>query len=162
MSKIHIEKNHNFTIVNNEVLRNKNLSLKAKGLFAFMWSLPDDWDYSVAGLTKILKEGKDAINEALKELERERYLVRTVQRKGGKFANIDYTLYETPQNLPFTDFPQTGNPITENPQQINTKKNQTKKKSNKEKTSFPTEMSGGAAFSQIANSEKNEDGIRVF
>lgn len=77
MGKIQINRRNNFTMVSNHVLRNENLSLKAKGLYAYMWSLPDSWDYSVAGLTKVLKEGKSAINEALKELEHEGYLVRT-------------------------------------------------------------------------------------
>ena len=70
MGKIKINKGGNYTVISNHVLQNNNLSLKAKGLYAFMWSLPDTWDYSVSGLTKVLKEGRDAINEALKELER--------------------------------------------------------------------------------------------
>ena len=96
MSKIKVNKQSNFTMVSNHVLRNANLSLKAKGLYAYMWSLPEDWDYSVSGLTKVLKEGRDAINEALKELEREGYLVRTILRSGGKFSDMDYMLNETP------------------------------------------------------------------
>lgn len=93
MGKIQINRRNNFTMVSNHVLRNENLSLKAKGLYAYMWSLPDSWDYSVAGLTKVLKEGKSAINEALKELEHEGYLVRTILRKGGKDKlHISFTL----------------------------------------------------------------------
>ena len=96
MGKIKINKGGNYTVISNHVLQNNNLSLKAKGLYAFMWSLPDTWDYSVSGLTKVLKEGRDAINEALKELEREGYLVRSILRKGGKFTDMDYTLNEFP------------------------------------------------------------------
>ena len=106
MGKIKLNRKDNFTIISNSILKNPNLTLKAKGLYAYMWSLPDDWDYSVAGLTKVLKEGKDAINEALKELEREGYLVRTILRAGGKFADMDYILHETPQKVPFTENPQ--------------------------------------------------------
>lgn len=119
MGKIKLNKKDNYTIISNSVLKNKNLSLKAKGLYAYMWSLPDDWDYSVAGLVAVLKEGKQAINEALKELEREGYLVRTILRKGGKFSDMDYILNEFPQFLPFTDFPQAEKPLTENPPQQN-------------------------------------------
>lgn len=129
MGKIKLNKKDNYTIISNHVLRNKNLSLKAKGLYSYMWSLPDDWDYSVAGLVAVLKEGKDAINEALKELEREGYLVRTILRKGGKFSDMDYILNEFPQ--PFTENPQAEKPITENPQQLNTN---ITKKNNKEKS----------------------------
>lgn len=101
MGKINVVKRDNFTVINNHVLQNKNLSLKAKGLYAFMWSLPPDWDYSVNGLVSVLKEGRDAINEALKELEREGYLVRSISRSGGKFSDMDYCLNEIPD--PFRD-----------------------------------------------------------
>lgn len=95
MGKIRVNSG-GYTTINNCVLQDPNLSLKAKGLYAFMWSLPDTWDYSVSGLTKVLKEGRDAINEALKELEREGYLVRSILRKGGKFTDMDYTLNAVP------------------------------------------------------------------
>lgn len=131
MGKIKINRKDNFTIISNSILKNPNLTLKAKGLYAYMWSLPDDWDYSVAGLTKVLKEGKDAINEALKELEREGYLVRTILRAGGKFADMDYILHETPQKVPFTENPQAEKSDAENPQQINTNKTKEKKKKSK-------------------------------
>lgn len=154
MSKIKINKQSNFTMVSNHVLRNTNLSLKAKGLYAYMWSLPEDWDYSVSGLTKVLKEGRDAINEALKELEREGYLVRTILRSGGKFSDMDYILNETPS--PFTGFPHTVNPLTENPQQSNTI--QTKEK--KTKDPFPTEKGRASkkssSYDEVFNAPENE------
>lgn len=155
MSKIKINKQSNFTMVSNHVLRNTNLSLKAKGLYAYMWSLPEDWDYSVSGLTKVLKEGRDAINEALKELEREGYLVRTILRSGGKFSDMDYMLNETPS--PFTGFPHTVNPLTENPQQSNTI--QTKEK--KTKDPFPTEKGRASkkssSYDEVFNAPENEN-----
>lgn len=154
MSKIKVNKQSNFTMVSNHVLRNTNLSLKAKGLYAYMWSLPEDWDYSVSGLTKVLKEGRDAINEALKELEREGYLVRTILRSGGKFSDMDYMLNETPS--PFTGFPHTVNPLTENPQQSNTI--QTKEK--KTKDPFPTEKGRASkkssSYDEVFNAPENE------
>lgn len=154
MSKIKVNKQSNFTMVSNHVLRNANLSLKAKGLYAYMWSLPEDWDYSVSGLTKVLKEGRDAINEALKELEREGYLVRTILRSGGKFSDMDYMLNETPS--PFTSFPHTVNPLTENPQQSNTI--QTKEK--KTKDPFPTEKGRASkkssSYDEVFNAPENE------
>ena len=154
MGKIQINRRNNFTMVSNHVLRNENLSLKAKGLYAYMWSLPDSWDYSVAGLTKVLKEGKSAINEALKELEHEGYLVRTILRKGGKFSDMDYILNETPS--PFTDFPSAEKPQAENQQQSNTL--QTKE----EKTKDPFLSEKGRAskksssYDTIFNAPENE------
>lgn len=151
MGKIKLNKKDNFTIISNSVLKNANLTLKAKGLYAYMWSLPDDWDYSVAGLTKVLKEGKDAINEALKELEREGYLVRTILRAGGKFADMDYILHETPQRVPFTENPQAENPFTENPQQINTNKTKEKEIETKKDKSFLEEQ---APFTKTPSSKQ--------
>lgn len=151
MGKIKLNKKDNFTIISNSVLKNANLTLKAKGLYAYMWSLPDDWDYSVAGLTKVLKEGKDAIKEALKELEREGYLVRTILRAGGKFADMDYILHETPQRVPFTENPQAENPFTENPQQINTNKTKEKEIETKKDKSFLEEQ---APFTKTPSSKQ--------
>lgn len=93
-----------------------------------MLSLPDDWDYSIEGLTKFLKDGRDRIKHCLTELESAGYLVRT-QRKAasGRFSSMEYTLYESPQaEKPLTENPSTENPLTEkplteNPIQLNTK-----------------------------------------
>ena len=147
MGKIKLDRKDNYTIISNSVLKNKNLSLKAKGLYAYMWSLPDDWDYSVTGLVTLLKEGKDAINEALKELEREGYLVRTILRKGGKFSDMDYILHEFPQFSPFT----------ENPQQLNT--NRTKKETTKDplpKVKGEQALSGKKSYKTIYDMPENK------
>ncbi len=78
-------------------LRSKNLSLKAIGLLCKVLSLPDDWEYSVAGLTSICKEGKQAIKTALDELEKWGYLEMTMltpdQTKSGRIEYV-YTFYE--------------------------------------------------------------------
>ena len=76
MAVIRVEKNRNFTTMSNYHLRDKDLSLKAKGLLSQILSLPDDWDYSVRGLASICLEGKDCIVTTLKELEIKGYLVR--------------------------------------------------------------------------------------
>lgn len=93
---IRVNKSNDYTIMSNHHFRNKNLTLRAKGLLSQMLSLPDDWDYSVDGLVAINKEGKETIQGALKELEQEGYLVRTrVQNEKGQFEYI-YDVYETP------------------------------------------------------------------
>ena len=71
---IRVQKNTDYTVMANFHLRDRNLSLKAKGLLSYMLSLPDDWDYSVSGLTKICKESTNCINNILKELEANNYL----------------------------------------------------------------------------------------
>ena len=72
MSVFKIEKTKDYTVMSNYHLRDKNLSYKAKGLLSFMLSLPDDWDYSLAGLCAISKESRDGIRAILKELQVEK------------------------------------------------------------------------------------------
>lgn len=101
----------NYTRLHNDAINNPKLSLKAKGLLLFMFSKPDGWNFSINGLKSQLKEGRDAIANILKELEKFKYLVRTeIRTKEGKFIDIQYNLYEEP----YTD-----NPITENPYSVN-------------------------------------------
>ena len=70
-------------------LRNKELSLKAKGLLSQMLSLPEDWDYTLAGLSHINREKIDAIREAVKELEKAGYIVRSRERdEKGRFGRV--------------------------------------------------------------------------
>lgn len=122
MSKITINKKSNYTTIDNNIFKNKNLSLKAKGLLTTMLSLPDEWDYTVNGLCSILKDGKSSIQSALKELEENGYLVRVQTKdKSGKFSSADYTLYEIPlTEKPLTENPPTDNPSTGNQPQLNT------------------------------------------
>ena len=68
MSVFRIEKTKDFTIMSNHHFKNKNLSLKAKGLLSLMLSLPENWDYTTRGLACICKDGVDSISTALKEL----------------------------------------------------------------------------------------------
>jgi hypothetical protein len=101
MAVIRVQKTENYTVMSNNHLRNKELSLKAKGLMSLMLSLPPSWDYSIGGLVAICKESHTSIRNALKELEENRYLIRKrVNTEKGYFA-YEYTLYEIP--LPHTE-----------------------------------------------------------
>jgi hypothetical protein len=99
MPVFRVEKNKSYTVMSNHHLRNRTLSLKAKGLLSQMLSLPEDWDYTLTGLASINRESKDAIRSAVKELEEAGYVVRrqTTDRKG-KFGSNEYVIYESPQN----------------------------------------------------------------
>ena len=55
--------------MSNYHLRDKNLSLKAKGLLSFMLSLPENWNYSLNGLCAKSKEQETVIKNTLKELK---------------------------------------------------------------------------------------------
>ena len=87
MAVFRVERTHNYTVMSNYHLRDKSLSLKAKGLLSQMLSLPEDWDYTLAGLARINAEGKDAIRAAVVELEKAGYVQRRqTTDKAGKFG----------------------------------------------------------------------------
>ena len=115
MAVFRVERNKGYTVMSNHHLRNKELSLKAKGLLSQMLSLPEDWDYTLKGLSLINREKIDAIREAIKELERAGYIVRSRERdEKGRLRGTDYIIYEQPPNL---DLPTLENPTLENPTQ---------------------------------------------
>ena len=119
MAVIRVEKNKNYTVMSNVHLRDKELSLKAKGLLSLLLSLPDNWKHSVNGLAAISKEGKAGINSGLQELEKAGYLVRRQQRgEHGKMAQVEYVVYEEPRP-PHTDFRDTAKPDAVNPDAAN-------------------------------------------
>lgn len=114
MSVFRIEKNRNYTVMSNHHLRNENISLKAKGLLSQMLSLPESWDYTLAGLARINKESIGAIRTAVWELEKAGYIKRRQGRDSkGKMTSIEYTIYEEPQ--PTTSPPTSEKPILEKP-----------------------------------------------
>lgn len=98
MSVIRTVKNENYTTMCNTHLRDKNLSLKAKGLLSMMLSLPDKWHYSVKGLEGICKESKNTINSVLNELEDNNYLVRRRRYCNGKISEWEYIIFENNEN----------------------------------------------------------------
>lgn len=131
MAVFRVEKNKGYTVMSNHHLRNPLLSLKSKGLLSQMLSLPDDWDYTLKGLSKINRESIDAIRTAIWELEQAGYIVRHQTRDAkGRLAAIEYTIYEQPKldepvsdkpllENPTSDNPTTENPTLENPTQLN-------------------------------------------
>ncbi len=147
MAVFRVEKTRDYTVMANHHLKNKDLSLKSKGLLSQMLSLPEDWDYTLKGLSMINRESIDAIREAVRELERAGYIVRTRERNEyGHLKGTDYTIYEKPHLVvdpsdeikeplsanpalekPMLEKPILDNPVLEkptlgNPTQLNTKK----------------------------------------
>jgi hypothetical protein len=102
MAIIKIEKTKDYTIMSNYHLRDKELSLKAKGLLSLMLSLPNNWNYSVQGLVAICKENETAINSALNELKTNKYLkvykVLPNKDKGRTTLDYLYMIYEKPND----------------------------------------------------------------
>lgn len=136
-----VERNKGYTVMSNHHLRNAELTLKAKGLLSQMLSLPENWDYTLKGLSHINRESIDAIRTAVWELEQAGYITRKQGRdEKGKMTPIEYTIFEQPQETaaaqdekpdepcpvlenptpakrsnPLLDFPTTDNPIPDNP-----------------------------------------------
>jgi hypothetical protein len=134
MAVFRVERNTGYTVMSNHHLRNKELTLKAKGLLSQMLSLPENWDYTLAGLSYITWESIDAIRTAVWELEKAGYITRRQGRdEKGKMTAIEYTIYEQPQSpgshspglenptpgKPILENPTPGNPTLENPTQLN-------------------------------------------
>ncbi len=91
--------NQNFTVVPNEFLRNPNISAKAKGVYCYLTSLPDNWTIYKKEISGHFKDGYKSISNAFEELEEAGYLVSSEQQKdNGKFASKSYVLYQNPVN----------------------------------------------------------------
>ena len=145
MAVFRVEKTRDYTVMANHHLKNRALTLKAKGLLSLMLSLPEDWDYTLKGLSLISVEGIDAIREAVRELECAGYIIRSRERNGkGQLKGTEYVIYEKPhsseappggkkpvqenptldnptQEKPVLGSPALAEPIQENPTQLNTK-----------------------------------------
>ena len=143
MAVFRVERNTGYTVMSNHHLRNKELSLKAKGLLSQMLSLPEDWDYTLAGLSLINRESIDAIRTAVWELEKAGYITRRQGRdEKGKMTAIEYTIYEQPQppelDCPVLENPTADNPILENPTTDNpTSENPTQLNKDIQRTDLP-------------------------
>lgn len=132
MAVFRVDKTKDYTVMCNHHLRDKNLSLKAKGLLSLMLSLPDDWDYTLSGLACINKEKIDAIRTAVLELEQSGYITRKrIRNANGTLGDIEYTIHEKPKqeeptlenpilDNPMLVKPMLDEPMLENPTQLNT------------------------------------------
>ena len=148
MSVFRIHKTNNYTVMSNAHFKEKEMSLKAKGLLSLMLSLPDDWSYNISGLVKLSKDGKDSVMSALAELEKFGYLERKqVTNEKGQFAGVEYNIFEVPQPK---------NPISEN-------QNSEKQKAEKSNSEKPRQLSTNSINNEsinnldILNTKKNKD-----
>lgn len=92
-----VERNKNFTVMANYHLKDKRLSLKAKGLLSVMLSLPDDWNYNMKGLARLSKDGLDSVRSTVNELEWYGYVTRRrIRTETGQLADTEYLVRERP------------------------------------------------------------------
>lgn len=146
MSVIRVHKNKNFTVMSNVHLRDMDLSLKAKGLLSVMLSLPDNWNYSIAGLCSICKENETAIKSTIKELKERRYVIVDKkypnQTESKKYEYV-YHIFEEPQpenqevekqgveNLPLDNLPIENHPLNKRTDIQSTDKSNTDRENTK-------------------------------
>ena len=117
MSVFRVERTGDYTVMSNHHLKNRALSLKAKGLLSLILSLPDDWDYTLRGLAYISLESVDSVRKAVTELENEGYMTRTRTRdEQGRLRGTEYIIREQPvSEEPISEKPASEKPILENP-----------------------------------------------
>ena len=127
MSVLRKEKKGNFTVIDNAIFKDKDLSMKSIGLLCLMLALPDNWNYSIAGLVSIVSDGESAVRSSLKELEEAGYFRREQVREDGKIVKTEYVIseYKNFEN-PLVENPVVDNPVVENPPQVNTNTSNTK------------------------------------
>ena len=174
MPVFRVEKTSSYTVMSNHHLRNPDLTLKAKGLLSLMLSLPENWDYTLKGLSCICRENVDAIRTAVWELEKAGYITRRQGRdEKGKMTAIEYTIYEFPQppkpkkpvlENPIPDNPTTEIPVSENPTQLN-KDRSTKDLLNTDVSStysIPFQKEAAAPPERKGNGYTNMDAVRAY
>ena len=118
------KRNTPFVQIDKRPLQNKKLSWKAKGILAYILSLPDNWQLYLNELKEHATDGRDSTSSGFKELIEAGYIVKSRIRKAGQFKGFDYTVSDSPQTAspktenPKTVKPKTVKPKTENPQLI--------------------------------------------
>lgn len=121
MAIFKIHKEDNYTVLDNGIFKDKDLSLKALGLLCKMLSLPPDWDFSLAGLVAISKESTQAVRSALKELQDCGYvkITKSNNSQNGQMQ-YQYDIFETKQQTDAIQNPDVENPYVVNPSQLST------------------------------------------
>ncbi len=140
MPVFRVDKSRDYTVLSNNIFKDRTLSAKAKGLLAEMLSLPENWDYTLIGLSHLFSDGVDSVRQGIRELEEHGYVVRERKRDAkGRLGEMEYVIYETPhkavssentddapvcasptEDSPVLDFPMQAEPVQENPTQLYT------------------------------------------
>ncbi|MGE7916414.1 DnaD domain protein [Lysinibacillus xylanilyticus] len=111
-----VQKTENYVVLDKGFLNDSRLSWRAKGLLAYMLSLPNDWLFSISDLAIRSKCGRDTTANIIRELTNAGYIHKEQGRTNlGKFGKMDLLVFEKPQAAPFTENQVTENPLMENP-----------------------------------------------
>lgn len=169
MAIYRVERTKNYTVMSNYHLKDRELSLKAKGLLSMILSLPDEWNYTLRGLAAISKEGVDAIGSAVRELEKAGYIIRRQLRgANGRISDTEYTIYEQPHksdaevsnlNEPHTENPDMVKPSAKTTAELNTNTENTQRENTNR---VNTDVSNTHSFSHsVENAEQQDENIKA-
>lgn len=159
MAVFRVERTNNYTVMSNYHLRDKTISFKAKGLLSMMLSLPENWDYTLAGLARISLEGKDAVRAAVVELEKAGYVTRSrVRNEKGHLQGTEYVIRERPvfSAQPALEEPASENPTLEDTTQLNKDKNKITDSQITESFPFPSSLPAATAPTTAQQPEAKE------
>lgn len=152
-----VHKESDFTVIDNGIFRDVDLTSAERGFLCTILSLPEDWEFSTKGMREILPEGSSAVQAIINRLIKHGYCKkgRLFDEKTGRIVGYEYTFYEVKNGSkctlkPQRDFPQMENPAVESPalenqHQLNTISNQILNKSNTKER--------GSAFAPPAREE---------
>lgn len=116
MSILRNRTQESFTIVNQTITKDKELGITERGLLITILSLPDNWEFTIAGLQQILPDGKEKISNSLKKLEEAGYIERRQTKVNGKYGSNEIEVYqERTQCDEEAEKPSAENPSTETP-----------------------------------------------
>jgi hypothetical protein len=154
--------NKTYGIAPNNVLNDVELSFKAKGLYTYIQSKPDGWDFSVERIALQSKDGRESVAAGLKELENAGYLLRTPSiNDKGQFSGYDYTLYEQAQTVSGEsnhDLTVDGKPVDGKAVGLSnkeySKKDYSKKEKERESGNFEKKSTETLPFENVGHPEK--------
>lgn len=177
MAKMKKVKKDNFVIIDSKLVRDDRLSWKARGIFGYLWSMSDEWEFYEKEVMKHSADGLASLQSGLKELEKYGYLKRVKVRDKGKFKGYEWLLTDDPKTIeneengdkstfqPKSDFPFSEKPFSEKPfsenqvlSNINNKNYQKQEISTKEKPMSESNDSLAEAFEKLWKLYPNKKG----
>lgn len=150
-----------FTQIANAVLEDKDISWKAKGIFSYLYSRPQDWDFSGHRIKNNAKDGRDSTYEGLKELEEAGYLIRTRNQDGSVDYDISWRKPDTENpDKPNPENPQYGKPVIRKTRTVSNKDlNTNKDKETNKETATNVAPKPDSFFDRLKRKERMDDGV---
>jgi hypothetical protein len=162
MTLFRVQHARNYTVINNTICRDKRISWKAKGIWLYAFSRPDDWKFHINDLINQSTDGKEAVRSGLKELEDAGYLRREMLKdEEGRYSELEWTFHETPfedSSEPQSGFP----PMAQNSTKTDKLQNSASTNASYPQTGFP-DMDNPPLLStdRLLNTEKQQQSAAV-